>query len=734
MALFRPGEVIAGRYQIGEELGSGSMGVVFAAIDSIGPRGVAVKFMLPKFAKDQDLCERFLAEASAAARLTSQHVAWVYQTGTHRTHSASLGLLELPYIVMELLRGRTLDDLLRDPAPPSIAESVDYTLQACLALADAHGQGIIHRDLKPANLYVDQERDGRKQLKVLDFGIAKVPTAAAADDTAPALGTPAYMAPEQWYEASKVDQRADIWALGAILYRLLVGDVPFRDDRPDVLSVAIQRRQPALPHQVRPEVPEELSATVMRCLAKNPIERFQDVAELAAALGRFGLPGRGRKMAREVRKLLAAPPAPESLPASPGGLRPLMPPPVLAVRETEPIRFSGQQQQHRDGVARWNDQLTLVKALTKRWSKGRPVTFLVGSALTAPYQSSLGVPTVDGIIALIRDRLDVEDLAEFDMRLNRAGVNRYQEAFEFLLAREGADAVSEVIRVAVLNARRSPGLHDADAKAGKREACRALEHDVNGWAISPALQSLGELVTQFPDVFGRMVLTSNFDPLTEVSITRAGGRVFRTALHGDGEFQRDEGEGCDVVHFHGDWFRTDTLHTPNQVSQRRPRLSGGLEKLMREQTLVVMGYGGWDDVFTRTLIEVVKRGGGVLDVLWAFHSDNKEHLTRLYSQLFDELHEVVARGRVLLYKGVDIHWVLPELARRVREADAARVSGVVSGIPSSEEPASARELPDPSDIPPRFSTMVSIQSGAQSGGSVVAGGGTDEERAIPRRK
>src|SRR5258708_6192568 len=145
------------------------------------------------------------------------------------------------------------------------------------------------------------------------------------------------------------------------------------------------------------------------------------------------------------------------------------------------------------------------------------------------------------------------------------------------------------------------------SQSTKHEVCEELEKDLTGWGISPGCAALGTLVARFPSSFGQAVLTSNFDPLVEISIQRAGGAVRRTVLHGDGSVGESSGQGCNVVHFHGDWVRSDTLHTSTQLWQHRPRLIGSLTKLLREHTVVVIGYGGWSDVFTHTLIETVER-------------------------------------------------------------------------------------------------------------------------------
>ncbi len=277
----RPGEVIAAKYRIESVIGTGGMGVVMGATDVTLGRAVAIKFLSPHKLAREGARERFLREARAAAQIQSEHVVRVYEVG-----ETALGA---PFIVMEHLRGADLSDVLRRRGGLPVEEAVDYVLQTCAALGEAHARGIVHRDLKPQNLFLTQRPDGSPCVKVLDFGISK-----AADDTAQNLtatdmvmGTPLYMSPEQVRSLKNVDARADVWALGAILFELLTASTVFDAPSLSALCAMIATDPPVPLRARRPHAPPELEAVILRCLHKDPAGRFQNVGALAAALAPF---------------------------------------------------------------------------------------------------------------------------------------------------------------------------------------------------------------------------------------------------------------------------------------------------------------------------------------------------------------------------------------------------------------------------------------------------------------
>jgi hypothetical protein len=295
------------------------------------------------------------------------------------------------------------------------------------------------------------------------------------------------------------------------------------------------------------------------------------------------------------------------------------------------------------------------------------LVFLVGSAVTAPGRTGEpGVPRVDGVIDQIRRVYHKPDALErFEKALAEQPSQRYQAAFRHLQRTRGQDLANAIIRRCVLQARvpsqTFPQVH-AEIAESAAELCRNLEHDVDGWHLPPAVKALGRLLAGTPAAARPIVLTSNFDPLITVSVHRAGGRAFTTALHSDGGFAAIDGQGTLVVHFHGDWFRSDTLHTPAQLGQDRPRHASSLAQLLGSRTLVVLGYGGWDDIFTRSLVQVIRGELAAIDVLWAFYGDDEAALQSQNAGLLASLGPGIERARVMLYKGIDAHTFLPRLA------------------------------------------------------------------------
>ncbi len=284
----RSGDVIAGKYRVENVVGRGGMGVVVAAQHLTLGQKVAIK-LLTLDGLDQErrveACKRFLREGQAAARLTSDHVVRIYDVGTLESGA--------PFMVMELLRGEDLATLVDEEGPAPVEIAVEYILQTCDAVGEAHASGIVHRDLKPSNLFVARRSDGRPLVKVLDFGISKalVPGHDSFEGnltaTRSVVGSPYYMSPEQVRDAKRVDARADVWALGMILYELLVGEPAFNADTLPGICAAIAADTPAPIRDRRPDVSPELEGMVMRCLEKDPARRFQSVAELVQALAPF---------------------------------------------------------------------------------------------------------------------------------------------------------------------------------------------------------------------------------------------------------------------------------------------------------------------------------------------------------------------------------------------------------------------------------------------------------------
>jgi len=282
----KPGDVLAGKYRVERVLGVGGMGVVVAAHHIQLDDKVALKFLLPEALQNAEAVARFVREARAAVRIKSEHVARVSDVGQLENGA--------PYMVMEYLEGRDLAAALEEHGVLPPERAVEFLLQACEAIAEAHALGIVHRDLKPANLFCVRRADGLLSVKVLDFGISKLtsPEGVRASMTRvdAVMGSPSYMSPEQMHASAEVDTRTDIWALGVILFELLTGRVPFHGAALTDIAIKIATAPTPSIRAIRPEVSAGLERVVMRCLQKDRALRFPDVGELAAALEPEGPP------------------------------------------------------------------------------------------------------------------------------------------------------------------------------------------------------------------------------------------------------------------------------------------------------------------------------------------------------------------------------------------------------------------------------------------------------------
>jgi serine/threonine-protein kinase len=280
------GQVIAGKYRLDTILGTGGMGIVVGAMHMQLDQRIAIKFMSPLLSDNDGGLRRFMLEAKNAARIQSEHVVRVFDVASLEDGT--------PYIVMEYLDGEDLGQLLKRRGPLSPGEAADYILQAGEAIAEAHLAGIVHRDLKPGNLFCCRRADGTPLVKVLDFGVSKLlpredVTVRMGTVTGPhiVIGSPHYAAPEQLRSLADVDTRADLWALGAILYKLVAGHSPFTGDTLlDVFTNVVH--VPLRPLRLaRPDISAEFGAVVARALTKDRDARFQTVADLARALVPF---------------------------------------------------------------------------------------------------------------------------------------------------------------------------------------------------------------------------------------------------------------------------------------------------------------------------------------------------------------------------------------------------------------------------------------------------------------
>jgi len=281
-----PGAVIDDKYKVERIIGRGGVGLVVAATHLAMGQRVAIKMIRDDVPMQRELLDRFHREARAAAMIGSEHVARVLDVGRLPTGR--------PYIVMEYLDGEDLERVVSRGALPAVT-AVDFALQACEALAEAHRAGVIHRDLKPANLFLSRRADGAPLVKLLDFGISKISPLTAIRvsggvETTSIMGSPGYMAPEQMKSTRDVDARADVWSLGTVLYEMLVGRPAFEGASMLEILNAIAAAELVPPSHRQPGIHPALDLVIGRCLQREPEHRYGSIAELAMALRPFASP------------------------------------------------------------------------------------------------------------------------------------------------------------------------------------------------------------------------------------------------------------------------------------------------------------------------------------------------------------------------------------------------------------------------------------------------------------
>lgn len=343
--IIEDGRLLAGRYRLLQKIGEGGAAEVFRARDERLHRIVAVKLLRAQYLSDEQFQLRFAAEARAAASLSHPNIVEVYDFGEAENGET--------FIAMQYVDGRNLKEVLQERGRLTPAEAVAVTKQLCLALRAAHNQGLIHRDVKPQNIMVDRG----KRVRLADFGIAKALAAPAFTQAGVTFGTASYLSPEQ-ASGRPVSPASDIYALGCVMYEMLSGAPPFVGDNPATVAYKQVWEQPRPLHDLAPEVPPSLEAVVMRCLNKEPQQRYPSAEKLAAdldALSRlFSQPTQAITLgavpaiaaqhgstlaASEQSRLVTMPPAPGQVP------------PVRSQRTVPVVNTASAVPQHRPGAA-----------------------------------------------------------------------------------------------------------------------------------------------------------------------------------------------------------------------------------------------------------------------------------------------------------------------------------------------------------------------------------------------
>ena len=272
--------VLSGRYRIDEPIGRGGMASVYKGYDLTLGRDVAIKILDRELADDNAFRTRFRLEAQAASRMAHPTIVRVYDAGEDSLTGVDGRVRPVPFIVMELVKGRLLKDIIA-AGPVPVADAVRYVDGILEALEYSHRAGVVHRDIKPGNVMVTDAG----QVKVMDFGIARAvsDSSSTVAETTQILGTAAYFSPEQ-AKGEPVDARADLYSTGVVLYELLTGRQPFRGDSPVAVAYQHVSEAPIPPSEVNDTVPRALDAVALRALAKDPFQRYQDAAGFREAL------------------------------------------------------------------------------------------------------------------------------------------------------------------------------------------------------------------------------------------------------------------------------------------------------------------------------------------------------------------------------------------------------------------------------------------------------------------
>jgi serine/threonine protein kinase/predicted Zn-dependent protease len=280
------GSTFAGRYQVVEEMGRGGMGRVYKVIDTKLKEELALKLIHPEIAVDERIIKRFGNELKMARKISHKNVCRMYhleeEDGVH-------------YLTMEFIRGESLKDMIGMMGQLSPGQALSIVKQVCEGLAEAHKLGVVHRDLKPSNIMIDREGNAR----IMDFGIARSLKAKGITRTGTMIGTPEYMSPEQ-VEGLETDQRSDLYSLGVILYEMVTGRIPFDGETPFSIALKHKSEKPQDPKEINPQIPEDISRLIMKCLEKDREKRYQTAEELLADLGKIeeGIPTEERMIPR----------------------------------------------------------------------------------------------------------------------------------------------------------------------------------------------------------------------------------------------------------------------------------------------------------------------------------------------------------------------------------------------------------------------------------------------------
>ena len=313
----------------------------------------------------------------------------------------------------------------------------------------------------------------------------------------------------------------------------------------------------------------------------------------------------------------------------------------------------------------WRNENELVERILNPVHAHEKFAFVVGSACSMPPElGQPGVPDVDGFVELAREQLrgsNVEASLEEVLASNSA--DRYQAVIGFIQQELGEKGVDQIVFKATTQSLQPQGAKIPRYALDENKKFRVPMDEVpECWWLPPAAEAIGRVIAENGIYFGTDVLTTNFDPLLEMAIASRGLPFARIALDEDGDLNAFGGTACRVIHLHGYWRATKTLHTPKQLTKARPRLQESLEELLHHRSVIVVGYGGWDDILMRALTEVTLEEKTNIRVLWLFYETSVEEVKDRKAHVLQALAPLLKKERVEFYCGINAHKVMPALA------------------------------------------------------------------------
>lgn len=307
----------------------------------------------------------------------------------------------------------------------------------------------------------------------------------------------------------------------------------------------------------------------------------------------------------------------------------------------------------------------------------KDIAILVGSPLSSMPDGS-GIPTVHGMLNIIDEYLKndnglYEDYKNIILEKFKSDNERYQKSFEFIVDYIGPDAANELVRKSVLL---STTLDQGTKDKLNLDDLNKIQSDPSFWLIPPATEALANLIANHALVRGP-IITTNFDPLISVSLKKIGFTSNRIVLHSDSSIDSYHSDNVNIVHMHGFWTDSDTMHTGQQLTVDRPKLKASLLRLLRKKVLFVVGYSGWDDIFMQALQDIINDDNADLDVIWAFFEENEVAISKKYEKLINIVQPAIGRSRFRMYGGIDCHKFMPQLANDLHQANIGGKSSEV---------------------------------------------------------